>query len=845
MNGLPPLRIDGTPYKAPAVQQYHAQLVRRAVAHGRDLLILLPTLKAEYLDFYALSALFEEMSSTILAITPNSGIRNRYESLENANASDMKFSTSHWPLATVKADGSLAYKTSFYTGKTGHPYFIYCGHSTRLPRGDAADRVDVVFYDEAIKFKEARWNRFCDWTRDHDLQSTIYFCRNPDGEIASQVKDNVDTVWAWPPRAIEEALEAPPAEIPTADTDSVVPEKTPRKQEFQANRAQGINYDLQTITAGPVVEAFNSVWEKYTELESVVDDIGTGDLTPLRRAASRTISSYSKLLSMIDLSAEYRGGHHQSKPLSVKITQLQQSCDQLSGKSAAASGPLNQCITALESLDSTIREANLECWKRGAVIQAIKTVLDRDESLLVVAPYMPEQEALRADLQLNWQELWAQAKQNVSIQTAQTITEVDAKDYILLYGPPRYKHRWLLRAPQAPQIIILAYPHELGLLHSQKARLNEAIRELTPFSVDDTGTIELESEGGPLLDENDLQDLIPECDNSELRGRGLFEQVTVEVPDREKLDETDGTQDSGSFETYTLVDVSSGEGLDSIVEDSVSDFHESQQTGKTGQSESNQPATGSDTTRQRHSTTMAKGLVALVTEDDYVYANYPDEDVEVVDAEAGITIEKPAAEVESGEMVVVIENRQAVRNIVENHLINSGHFKLVADARVWYKQLSRKVEKTGDDLADFKRKVENEGLNKCESTYEDWYEGKINLPKAKESLRAMAKAYGMDDVLNKFETVWRANYKIRSIKNDLIDLLKARAHEALVKTSTDEDVLIDEELDVRLSDFDITDDQGNRLVSSHTIETVFHDQELPESYIDSWQDLSSVSTDLN
>ncbi|UDF60564.1 hypothetical protein [Halobacterium sp. BOL4-2] len=83
----------------------------------------------------------------------------------------------------------------------------------------------------------------------------------------------------------------------------------------------------------------------------------------------------------------------------------------------------------------------------------------------------------------------------------------------------------------------------------------------------------------------------------------------------------------------------------------------------------------------------------------------------------------------------------------------------------------------------------------------------------------MAQAYEIDEVLEEFENVWTANHKIRKIKRGFLDRLKHQSQEALA-ADEEGDPVIDEELDIRLSDLNPTDEAGTPFVQVYFVTEV-------------------------
>lgn len=883
MVDLPRLAIGEKRYEVPATEVVHANLVQAAVEMSEDICIVTPTLRSEYLDYHGLAVLFADMRAVVLAMTPNADVRNRYQYLENGDldSGEMRFSVSHWPLATVTSDETLSPKTTLAINRrrdcSKQPQFLYCKHSNRLPQGQAADRVDVVLYDEALKFEYERWKRFEEWHDQHDVATVVYFIRDPTGPVAHRIKDTVDTTWAWTPAAVADVLDfdAKPDDNCEATADGgsdAVPAATRGEEQLLMRRARGIDYDLQVQAEGAVAEAFDVAWAAVQNFGDLANGIGAPELEGIVDAARRSVSGHARLLANPKYSLKYRASHYGAIPHKTRIEKLDRAKHGLSGDAGAAFGPLDDLVDELKGLRTVIEETDSAQWKRGRVLTAIKTVLDREESLIVVAPDDAARTALQSDLLIEHAGLWNRATPYVDLHTHQSLPQADSADHLLLYGPPKRSQRWILRTPHARRVMILAYPHELGLLVSQVSHLNGALEYLTPLEAtnpraasDDTGGgssddgqkhVVLQQASVPPLVAEDASDSTGSPSRDDLSGVSgtvvtpPHDGISIEIPNEEDVvefargDDTtastqrhDGADNGHGLSDYQLVDTADTEEIDDLIETTVSEY-------QTEGGDNNVPnidaetnaddSTGLDSgpSRPRGEITRVAGLIEISTEDGYSIALEPDSDIEVVDADGGATIEKRVTAVQSGEMVVVVHDRKAIRQAIEERLVEAGHFDLVAQARMWHERLDAEIDRQGDDVENFINRLENEGINKTDTTYENWYQGHVTMPRAKKSLRAIAHAYDMEAILENFEDIWDANQAIRKLKNDLIDELKNRLHEALAGGDNDE--VLDEELDVRLSDL-LEDSRGRPFIERHIVKEVTEDVERPKSHIGTWR----------
>jgi len=310
---------------------------------------------------------------------------------------------------------------------------------------------------------------------------------------------------------------------------------------------------------------------------------------------------------------------------------------------------------------------------------------------------------------------------------------------------------------------------------------------------------------------------------------GDFPGIDIDIPEAGEVE--DGTYEGRTeLEEYEFVSTNETS-IDDIVSTTTSNYESGVKS-----------ATGTSSGKASHSTggseqsQLVKGCVDIRVKGGMAYAAEPSDSIEVINPDSNTTIEKPVEAVQPGEKVVAIHAKDWIRDEVEELLLDSGHIKLVSDARRWKNRLQDEIEYHEDELDDFIARVEAQGVEKTRSTYRAWYNGEIHLPKAKKSLRALAQAYEMNEVLEHFDQVWEANHTIVRIKNQLLEYLKRSAQKAV---STDEDDLIlDEDLDVRISDFELGGEEDDHLVEVHKISDVTTGTTVARSQLRRWRSQS-------
>jgi len=820
---LPSLRLNDGSYQLPGTESVHTQLIQSAVELGKDIGIITPTFHSGFLDYYALAALFQDMSTLtpVFIVSPNTSIRDRYEHLENG----MRYSTAKWPLATVKADRELSYRTQHVRSADAPPGVIFTRYSTRIPNDDISEDIRAVFYDDAVKFEEDRWDRYAEWRCRNEIPSTIYFIRDPLGPVYQRVKNELDVVWAWTPYGLESVSQDVTGLAD--DSGEIIPDATRREEKLIRQKATGQDYHVYSCTDGPVVEAFRQLWDAFEELQDAAEDIDEKQLYTAVGVSKRAINGFTRLLSSLEYSDNYRAEHGKATTLTGRISQVDHIMEGLSGDAAAGRTPVEHVHHALTELRDTLTERDTHQWKRGAVLTALQKVVDDGEEIIIVLPDEPERQALQADLRIRQPEFYSEARTQIYLHTPRSIPNAEPADHLLLYGPPKYQHRWLLRTPQARNVGVLAYKHELGLLHSQVRQINKELRQSTPDRNEEGFQSNLlDSISAPALfadsEETDPSQSYSRTDS------GQFDGISINIPDLERS--TDGSDTP--FDDYEIVSSAGSDSVEGIINESLPDFDSKNATYSPNGSRSG-GTTRSSSVRGGQN---VEDCIEIQVDDQRAIIHRPTDELEVVNPGSGTTVKKPAKSIHSGEQVVAIEDRDVIRDSIEKLLLDSGHLDLVAYSRLWKNQLSTEIERRGDSLDDFIQRMEEEGLDKRRSTYRGWYYGDIHLPKSKESLHKIALAYEIEEVLEEFEHVWTANHKVQRIKNKFIKLLKQRSQEAIANDNGS-DPVIDEELDIRLSDLDPTDETGASFVEVHTVTSVQDIGTVSRSAIGRWRNI--------
>jgi hypothetical protein len=831
------VRLGEDPYECPPTEATHSLLVKTAIREERDLCLIPPTLRHEYLDRHVLAGLYEMMGMdrrAIMIMSRNNDVRDRYEKM----IGPFQFSTARWPLSSVKSDGSLVPKTQHYVTEDAPPAVIYAKWASRLPNPEHAQTIQAVLYDENVGFDEERFEQFERWRADADVPTVVYYIRDPLGGTYARIKDEVDSTWVWTKSRLREACgwtEDGGSSFQSLVDSDTVPACTVRETQLLKHKIAGQTYESHVCNTGSVAEQFDRVWSSYEDFQTIANKIDEPDIDKAKFYLRDTIARFSRLVSLLEQSNIYRAAHGKATTLSGRIGALRQMKSDLTGDAQAGEVALQQAIYELEDLAELLNDPDNRAWKRVAVLSAMLQVSNNDEQLLVVASDEPEAKALEADLYINRRKFWVEAEEQVTICTPNTVNTKSPADHLLLYGPPQYEDRWILRSPHGVNVSVLAYPHELGLLFSQASSLNRAVeaatpRQIPPEDTETTGHIHASAAEGlpktPLSDEGD-GDRPPTVAFPDL------DCVQLRIPDADSVEkgEVSGSQ---TFKSNEETEQNKRDRLNRLIERSLSKFDEAS-GGYTPSSGGSEKTSIKQSEWERRD---VEGCFELVGQDGYRMANKPDKTVEVVRLDAEVRVSKELSKVNVGEIVVSVRDRMEIRSHVERQLFDMGEAEVVVKANKWKDHLAREIERRGDTFEEFKQRIgQTEIESKGDGAYRDWYHGSITMPKARDSLYYITEAYDLDEVQEELEVCWAANRTIRRVKNTLIDKWLDQAQADLLSKAMEGDDLIenDFDLDIRLSDFEKVDDEGEDLVLVHQIKKVRRDVIVPHSYLGTWR----------
>lgn len=768
---------DGKLVYFPSTTRVHAGLLQRMVERGRSLVIVTPSDRANFLHLLALEALFGpkvEGRDSIFLLSSNTEFRERFRQLAPRSIKPphdkSRYAREETPIANVTMDGSPATVTKNLKHPDKPARFFFAYSSTRLPSDEIGQRIRCVLYDDSVKYVDERFDELISWKNRNDVPSILFFTSDPTSDIIQRLKGHV-FVWTWPPTLLTESVArdrlADSEWTVDADELSWTTERSLSIRKREQNRSAGLSIEVHTCGDGEVARALRRANERRAKYEYLARKLDSEVLHRGRAPIRYTLGNFRELLTPVDF-ADF---HARRRTISGRIAGLERFQSQIASdpEASPAGGTYRDVVSALKELEDIWDDAPTRDKKQGEIVDKILYgALERGETISVVAATEGHRQALTAFLRSEHPQLYRDLGGDLEIHDGHSIRSAAAVDNVVLYGALRWKHRDLLRTDVATNAIVLAYPIEMGLLHSQVESLGGSFEEIAAsgfWGVIDKLTV---LATGDRADVEEIDIDIP--DFEEASTSSLGEEISVEGGEAEDLGEivrgyetdyeSDDDVDPEEFQVETVTSYEKGSGRE---ESDCVELH------------------------------FDDGSAMILRRTDEVHTIRRGHDK---------LFKKRADRIEEGDVVIHLEHTDDMRETLYALIRERGDVGLYYYANMWKVSLEAALEETSDDLDDFIEKMTEQGLEKRRSTYRSWYNLEVHRTRSKQSFWAIAKAYDLEGVKENFNKVWNAVHEMETIYRRLKRALRQTALRSAAQETLDDEML-SESPDIRLSDFDI------------------------------------------
>ena len=778
------------PVHFPATAGVHAGLLNAIVERGQDLIVVTPSDRADFLHLHALEALFGpkvDGRNAVFMLSSNTEFRERFRQLAPTSMrpphDKSRYAREETPIANVTKDGSLATVTKNLNHPDKPARFLFSYTSTRIPSDEVGSRVRCVIYDSSVKYDEERLLRLLNWKQRNEVPAIVYFTSNPTSDLVENLQDRA-FVWTWPPQLLSAAVESDRESENewTRNNEEVSP--TTRRAQVVANREEnrvsGLSIDVHTCGNGGLLTALKRANDRRAKFEYLARELDADILKRGQQLVRYALGSFRELLTPLDVADL----HARRTTISSRLSQLDRFAGRIASDPEAnpATGTFRDVVSALKELEELWDEAPASDKKQGVLVNnLLYGALDRGDSVSVVTATESQQQALTTFLQSEHPSLYRDLGDDLSIHDTHSVRSARSTDHVILYGALRWDDRDLLRTDVASDAIILAYPIEMGLLHSQVDALEDSFE-----SIADTT----------------FWNVINKLTRIATDEPADIERVNITLPEYEE-------PSTSALGEDISVDDTEGEDLGKIVRGYETDYEDSEdfdpteyETSSTQQT----PTTGGRTETNCLDVHFDDGLSMYLRRDTEVHTVREGHDK---------LFKKNASRLKEHDVVVHLEDTDEMRDQLYTLIRERGDVGLYYYANLWKVNLEAALEETGDDLDDFVEKMEQQDLDKGRGTYERWYDMEVHRTRSKKSFWAIAEAYDLEGVKDNVNQVWNAVQEMETIYSRLKKALRQTALRSAADGTLD-DVMLSESPDIRLSDFEI----GRYLyrLEVHTIE---------------------------
>lgn len=771
------LADEKRPVHFPATTRVHAGLLGAMVERGQDLVVVTPSDRAEFLHLHALEALFGpkvDGRNAVFLLSSNTEFRERFRQLAPTSIQPphdkARYAREETPIANVTTDGSLATVTKNLNHPDKPARFLFSYSSTRIPSDDVGDRVRCVIYDDSVKYEEGRLRRLLNWKQRNDVPAIVYFTSNPTSDLVEKLRKRA-FVWTWPPQMLSSIVESGrDSGHGWMRTDQELSPTTRRSQTVakrEQNRVSGLSIDVHTCGDGDLLTALKRANSRRAKFEYLTRELDADILRRGQQLVRYALGSFRELLTPLDV-ADF---HARRTTISSRLAQLDRFAGRIVSDPEAnpATGTFRDVVSALKELEEIWDNVPASEKKQGVLVNnLLYGAINRGDSISVVTATESQQQALTTFLQSEHAALYRDLGDDLSIHDTHSVRSADPTDHVVIYGALRWSDRDLLRTDVATDAIVLAYPIEMGLLHSQVDAVEEAFN---------------------LIADTRFWDVSDKLTRIVTGEPADVERVSIDLPEYEEPSTSDLGED-------ITVDATEGEDLGEIVRGYETDYEDTKEFNPTEYE-----------TSSTQQTTTSGGR----TETDCFNIHFDDglsmylgKNTEVYTLRKGHNklFKKNASRLKEHDVVVHLEDTDEMRDQLYALIRERGDVGLYYYANLWKVNLEAALEETDDDLGDFVKKMEQQGLNKIHDTYEGWYEMDVHRTRSKESFWAIAEAYDLEAVKENFNQVWNAVQEMETIYGRLKKALRQTALRSAADGTLD-DVMLSESPDIRLSDFEI------------------------------------------
>ncbi|MGQ9609677.1 MAG: DrmE family protein [bacterium] len=694
----------------------------------------------------------------VFIITSRKDVREDYCNLKR---SDGMIFHQWYPMGVVGTDGEVRLMNFLGKSRISRcPSILVSSSLEVLPLQSYADEIAAALVEIDDVEDVNAIEKFRVWVQKHQIPATVYISTNPLLSTSSYLRDKNIPTWGWN----EESLRAVLSQSLINDKQDLMKYPHPFLEALPSllNLLEGITRVIVPVQEANITKQLIELRKDYAELAKNKDP---SVMTASRRLLN-LIYAFEEMLAPYPYSNKHLMQSWGCLTIEDRKKSISTLIPKIQNEKPAVASFLNGVVSKVNELQETLE--NNWFGKPIAVTEIIDEAVRRGKSTIVVHRIDALTNALK-DYLSNEKEMSEQwlAEQNISIIPQKELNGYSKADTIIYYGVPRWRNIHILRYAGALNMGFLVYRSEanamMWLLEEEK-RVEEWFSRINQIkclsSITSSPTTELERK-------------IP----------SITKKVTRKRPQTRFTSPLEAEICVGSREDFFKNFFKIDEALE--IDDNIT------------------LSTKIFSPYRKQTTGPIKAFIVHLLDNRIVYLSSHNQ-ISVYREHLNKVEFITPENLKCNDLIVLVNKSakqglaDAVIKAVETH---PKMIKNIAYQQLWISVLKEGMAKESHTTEDVSQLLSAEGYPKTPQAVYHWVNGHVIGPSEKETLRAIGKIYNNQHLIDKIEFVWNAVLRLREIHRSIGHRLKYLAPHSVVYDDEKDNQIVDEELNLHLSDF--------------------------------------------
>ena len=671
-------------------------------------------------------------------------------------ANDLRLYIYPFPIGIVKSDGSVRrkYLREGIKIDTSLPIRLLVSDSLeKLPNSDAKDIGAIVLDCRFLRFSDDI-EELIEWRKINKIPVLIMIETNPYSPFFQKAMNLGIPLWLWTNEDIKEDYEK------DKEVYDKEPEKfmTPFSSSIKEIKNKTEGFESKDYFVGNNKEVCNKIKElrkSYQELRSLSN-------TDLQRKIARKYLLIVKNIEHLSVPPsifnEQKGYYLYTTAFPEQIENLKQLANIVQEENSFFASSLEKGLQCVEDLLEALEKENP---KGKLVLEIVNEAIRQNKSLIILSKNLTHAEATNDYIKRKFG--WSEHQLNehkIKATTIKTLMQTESSDLCLVSGLPDWNSWGILRSAVGKRMVYLLYADEKNIFDYQLKK-DQSYYQILTKSKNRANFIS--------------KVFGKEADFSEEK----VERIKVE-PARKTWSESLSLETNPIFETLIKEEILAEDEKDELILD-----EEDTSVARSGRG-----------SVEAYKITFSDGKILFA---------HKNRSLRIVDRKNELKLKKPL-ELRKGDIMMVIDN-SAVQTLTR-HLFKMAEFHpelhhITLKYLAWIHLLNKHLKDSEMGFADLLMKMKEKGTEiKTASAIYCWSKELVFQMRNKQNIRIIGEIFNDDYLKNNVDDIYAAMGKLKSIHMRLIIALKKMAQKTALKaTLSEEDEIIDEDLDLHLDQF--------------------------------------------